>query len=82
MIQTSDITDKTLIDSYQKQAITLNTQDEITTATTRLWVTSFCYLRLWRWMTKNLSIVIAKTPKNEAKTNKLLGMAYALTTAQ
>ena len=36
MIQTSDITDKTLIDSYQKQAITLNTQNEITTATTRL----------------------------------------------
>ena len=39
MIQTTDITDKTLIDSYQKQAITLNTQNEITTATTRLWVT-------------------------------------------
>ena len=30
MIQTTDITDKTLIDSYQKQAITLNTQNEIT----------------------------------------------------
>ena len=37
MIQTTDITDKTIIDSYQKQAIdTLNTQNEITTATTLL----------------------------------------------
>ena len=31
MIQTTDITDKALIDSYQKQAITLNTQNELTT---------------------------------------------------
>ena len=54
MIKTTDITDKTLINSYQKQAITLNTQNEITAVTTRLWV----------------------------KTNKLWGMAYALTTAQ
>ena len=43
---------------------------------------SFRYLRLWRWMAKNLSTVIAKTPQNEAKTNKLWGMAYALTTVK
>ena len=36
MIQTTEIIDKTLIDSYQKQTVTLNTQNEITTATTRL----------------------------------------------
>ena len=83
MVQTIDITDKTLIDPHgQNQAIdTLNTQNEITTAKTHLWVTSSWYLR-WKWIAKNLSTVIAKTPKNETKTNKLLGMAYALKTAQ
>ena len=59
----------------------LNTQTEITTATTRLWVTSSWYLR-WRWIAKNLSTVNAKIPKCEAKTNIRLWIrfVYCITT--
>ena len=55
----------------------LNTQTEITTATTRLWVTSSWYLR-WRRIAKNLSKVNAKTPQCEAKPNIFFWISYAL----
>ena len=41
-----------------------NTQFDITTATTRLWVTSSLYLR-WRWTAKNLSTLKAITLRCE-----------------
>ena len=50
--------------------IALMIQIDITTATTRLWVTSSWYLR-WRWTAKNLSAARATTPKNEAKARKV-----------
>ena len=53
-----------------KEINTVNTHIEITTATTRLWVTSSWYLR-WRWMAKNLSTLMATTPKKEARQNRL-----------
>ena len=43
----------------------------ITTITTRLWVTSSCYLG-WKWTAKNLSTLTATTLRNEAVENKLL----------
>ena len=46
----------------------LDSQIEITTTTTRLWVTSSWYLR-WRWIAKNLSTLMATTPKNDAVEN-------------
>ena len=54
-----------------KETNTLYTHMPITTITTRLWVTSSWYLR-WRWTAKNLSTLIATTPRNEAAENKLL----------
>ena len=41
-----------------------NTQIDITTETTRRWVTSSLYLR-WRWTARNLSALIATTLRSE-----------------
>ena len=55
--------------NLNKQRNTLSSHVEITTATTRLWVTSSWYLR-WRWIAKNLSTLMATTPnRTPEKTN-------------
>ena len=56
----------------------INTHIRITTAITRLWVTSSWYLR-WRWITWNLCIPTARTLQNETKEIKHPVMYKAVT---
>ena len=64
IIGTVSIETKNIVSEKNVQTI----QIDITTATTRLWVTSSLYLR-WRWIAKNLSTLIATTLKSETFTS-------------